>query len=198
MSRVFNALPLALMMLWLPTTAASSSFLETMTEPHALALRVTPQACKTASGKASHCPADAPYTCAWACFSGCDGHAVSPAPCCPDCGAGCDGDCGCGAPGWPCPDPPPTPPTPPPTPSPTYDCEVTPTAKKCVEKYDGKGGFPTLGACQANPLCGPSTYACLVNQTFTGCVKKPAGQGPFPTRAACNKTCAPPVPTPGQ
>jgi hypothetical protein len=187
MSRFFYALAL----LWLPTTAASSPFLEVMTAPPG---DPPPDACGSGptypapSKNDSYCPSSHPWNCGY-----------SLAPHCVCCNGGwkreyactstaCVGDycviC-------------PIPPTPPPTP-PTYDCEVTPTSKSCVAKHDGKGGFPTLGACQANPMCDPTTYACLVNKTFTGCVKTPAGQGPFPTLAACNKTCTPPVPAPGQ
>jgi hypothetical protein len=134
-----------------------------------------------AAPKCTTCPSD--YPCVRDDGHGCASSDCDLKTCCT--GSCCNGYTGCFY--VPCPAP-----TPPPTPPPTYDCEVNITPNKCVEKHDGKGGFPTLGACQANPMClKPSPCACIANQTFTGCVKQPAGQGPFPNLTACNLKCSP-------
>ena len=84
---------------------------------------------------------------------------------------------------------------PPPSPQPSYDCDVTPTSKTCHQKPPGQGAFPTLAACEKNPMCAPSTatYACKVSSKSAQCVK---GTGPFATLNACEKACQPPAPAP--
>merc|ERR1711879_1099676 len=78
------------------------------------------------------------------------------------CGGGFSSPCCCST-SSPCPANPP--------PAPTYDCEVTPTSKTCVEKQDGTGAFATLEKCKANPICAPKpSYACKVSSTGAKCI----------------------------